>query len=96
MTADRSRAARRRRILVIKHGALGDLIQALDAFQALRRHHAAAELVLMTTPPYAAFAQAIPWFVTCTCSARYVATRVSPARASSRVMGRSRWVPSAS
>ena len=50
------------RVLVIKHGALGDLIQALDAFAALRRHHAAAEMVLMTTPPFAAFAQAIPWF----------------------------------
>ncbi len=50
------------RILVIKHGALGDLIQGLDAFQALRRHHAAAELVLMTALPYAALAQAIPWF----------------------------------
>ncbi len=50
------------RILVIKHGALGDLIQAMDAFQALRRHHATAELVLMTSPAYAALAQAIPWF----------------------------------
>ena len=62
MTADPGRAAPRGRVLVIKHGALGDLIQALDAFQALRRHHAAAELVLMTAPPYAAFARAIPWF----------------------------------
>jgi len=50
------------RILVIKHGALGDLIQGLDAFQALRRHHAAAEFVLMTALPYAALAQSIPWF----------------------------------
>ncbi len=50
------------RILVIKHGALGDLIQAMDAFQALRRYHAAEELVLMTSPAFAALAQAIPWF----------------------------------
>ncbi len=50
------------RILVIKHGALGDVIQAMDAFQALRRHHAAAEIVLMTSPAYAALARAIPWF----------------------------------
>lgn len=50
------------RILVIKHGALGDLIQGLDAFQALRRYHAAAEITLMTALPYAALAQAIPWF----------------------------------
>jgi ADP-heptose:LPS heptosyltransferase len=52
----------RGRVLVIKHGALGDLIQALDAFQALRRYHATAELVLMTTPAYASLARAIPWF----------------------------------
>ncbi len=50
------------RILVIKHGAFGDLIQALDAFQAVRRHHATAELVLMTSPPYSTLAHAIPWF----------------------------------
>ena len=62
MTADPGRAAPGGRILVIKHGALGDLIQALDAFQALRRQHAADELVLMTAPPYASFARAIPWF----------------------------------
>jgi len=52
----------RGRILVIKHGALGDLIQGLDAFQALRLHHAGAELVLMTAPAYAPLARAIPWF----------------------------------
>jgi ADP-heptose:LPS heptosyltransferase len=51
----------RDRILVIKHGALGDLIQSLDAVAALRRHHRGAELVLMTAPAYAAFARAIPW-----------------------------------
>lgn len=50
------------RILVIKHGALGDLIQSLDACHALRLHHATAELVLMTSPAYAALARAIPWF----------------------------------
>ncbi len=54
--------APRGRILVIKHGALGDLIQALDAFAALRKHHAAAELVLMTSLPYSTLAHAIPWF----------------------------------
>ncbi len=50
------------RILVIKHGALGDLIQSLDACSAVRRHHAGAEIVLMTSPPYAALARAVPWF----------------------------------
>ena len=50
------------RILVIKHGALGDLVQSLDACHALRQHHEGAELVLMTAPAHAALARAIPWF----------------------------------
>jgi ADP-heptose:LPS heptosyltransferase len=49
-------------ILVIKLGAFGDMIQALDAFAAIRAHHAAEELVLMTTAPFAALAGAMPWF----------------------------------
>jgi ADP-heptose:LPS heptosyltransferase len=52
----------RDRILVVKHGALGDTIQALDAFHALRLHHPGAELVLMTAPAQAALARMIPWF----------------------------------
>ena len=51
----------RDRILIIKHGALGDLIQSLDAIAALRRHHQGTELVLMTAPAHAGFARAIPW-----------------------------------
>jgi ADP-heptose:LPS heptosyltransferase len=50
------------RILVIKLGAFGDMIQALDAMAAIRAHHAADELVLMTTPAYAPLAAAAPWF----------------------------------
>lgn len=52
----------RPRILVIKLGALGDIIQTFDAFQAIRRHHADAQIALMTTPPYVAFARQMPWF----------------------------------
>ncbi|MBV9785749.1 MAG: glycosyltransferase family 9 protein [Acidisphaera sp.] len=52
----------RARILVIKHGALGDLVQSFDALQAIRRHHAAAELVLMTAPAHSGLARAMPWF----------------------------------
>lgn len=53
---------RLRRILVIRLGALGDLIQAFDAFYALRQHHAGDHLTLMTAPAYAGFARAMPWF----------------------------------
>lgn len=50
------------RILVIKHGALGDLIQGFDAFAAICAAHAGADITLMTAPAYAALAQAMPWF----------------------------------
>ena len=50
-----------RSILVIKLGALGDLVQSLDAFYAIRRHHPERRLILLTTPPFAAFGRAIPW-----------------------------------
>ena len=51
-----------RSILVIKLGALGDLVQCLDAFWAIRRHHPDRRLILLTTPPFRPFAEAIPWF----------------------------------
>ncbi len=49
-------------MLVIKLGALGDLLQSLDAFHAIRAHHPNCRLILMTTPPFAAFGSAMPWF----------------------------------
>lgn len=49
-------------ILVIKLGALGDFVQALGPFAALRAHHADARITLLTTRPFAAFAEASPWF----------------------------------
>ena len=51
-----------RSILVIKLGALGDLVQCLDAFYAIRCHHPDRRLILLTAPPFAAFGQAMPWF----------------------------------
>ena len=51
-----------RSILVIKLGALGDLVQCLDAFYAIRRHHPDRRLILLTTPPFRPFAEAMPWF----------------------------------
>ncbi len=46
------------RILVIKLGALGDFVQALGPFAAIRRHHAADHLTLLTTAPFEEFAAA--------------------------------------
>jgi len=51
-----------KRILVIKHGALGDMIQGLDAFHSLRRGHPDAHIALMTAPAFAGFAGLMPWF----------------------------------
>ena len=49
-------------ILVIKLGALGDFVQALGPFQAIRRHHESARLVLLTTEPFREVAEASGWF----------------------------------
>jgi ADP-heptose:LPS heptosyltransferase len=49
-------------ILIIKHGALGDFIQATACFAAIRRHHPRAHIVLLTTKPYAALAWRSPYF----------------------------------
>ena len=40
------------RILVIKLGALGDVIQALGPMRAIREHHPDAHITCMTTAPY--------------------------------------------
>ena len=50
------------RILVIKLGALGDFVQALGPFAAIRAHHADAHITLLTTRPFAELALACPWF----------------------------------
>jgi ADP-heptose:LPS heptosyltransferase len=54
--------ARQGRILVLKHGALGDFILATGPFAAIRKHHPDAHLVLLTTAPYEALARACGWF----------------------------------
>jgi ADP-heptose:LPS heptosyltransferase len=51
-----------RSILVIRLGALGDFVLSFPAFAALRAHHAADQLVLLTTAPFVPLAQASPWF----------------------------------
>jgi ADP-heptose:LPS heptosyltransferase len=52
----------RPRILVIKLGALGDIVQALGPAEAIRRHHGDAEIVLLTTAPFAGFLAKAPYF----------------------------------
>ena len=49
-------------ILVIKLGALGDFVQAMGPFAAIRAHHASARITLLTTAPFADLAQASPYF----------------------------------
>lgn len=49
-------------ILVIKHGALGDLVQAFWPFAAIRAHHPAARITLLTTRPFAELMRRAPWF----------------------------------
>jgi ADP-heptose:LPS heptosyltransferase len=43
------------KILVIKHGALGDIIIATGAFKAIREHHKGDSITLLTTRAYAEF-----------------------------------------
>ena len=40
-------------ILVIKHGAFGDVVMALGAFRAIREHHRGDRLIVLTTTPFA-------------------------------------------
>ena len=53
-----------RRILVIRLGALGDFVQSFGPFAAIRAHHPAARVTLLTRAPYAPLAQLSPWFDT--------------------------------
>jgi ADP-heptose:LPS heptosyltransferase len=46
-----------KRVLVLKFGALGDVVQAFAAFAQIRAAHPGAEITLLTTPPYADFAR---------------------------------------
>lgn len=50
------------RILVIKLGALGDFALAMGPFAAIRRHHAAARITLLTIPSLVELAQACGYF----------------------------------
>jgi ADP-heptose:LPS heptosyltransferase len=51
-----------RRILVVKLGALGNVILSLGPFATIRRHHAEAHITLLTTAPFADWLGRSPWF----------------------------------
>lgn len=50
------------KILVIRLGALGDLVLCMGAFAAIRAKHPKAEIALLTMPGFAPFARQMPWF----------------------------------
>ena len=49
-------------ILVIKHGAFGDVVQGFDAFSSLRTSFPEAKITLLTTAPYAGLLRSSGWF----------------------------------
>ena len=50
------------RTLVLKLGALGNVVLSLGAFAAIRRHHPGAEITLLTTAPYVDWLSLSPYF----------------------------------
>lgn len=52
----------KKKILVIKLGALGDFIQATGPMKAIRKHHAEAHITLLTTKPFEKFAKECGYF----------------------------------
>lgn len=67
---------KRERILVIRFGALGDLIMCRQAFYEIRAAHPDAKIALLTTPPFADFARSMPWFDTVLSAARAPMARI--------------------
>jgi len=49
-------------ILVIKHGAFGDVVLAFRAFAGIRRAHPRAHITLLTTAPFVPLMTRSPWF----------------------------------
>jgi ADP-heptose:LPS heptosyltransferase len=50
------------KILVIKLGALGDIILSVEAFQSIRAAHPAAHITLLTRAPFVSLTGKMPWF----------------------------------
>jgi len=50
-----------RRILIIKHGAFGDVIQSEGAIRDIRANHPNDNITILTTPPYRRIFERCPW-----------------------------------
>ncbi len=50
------------RILVIRYGALGDMIYCFQSFAEIRAAHPRAEITVLTAPAFVEFAKRMPWF----------------------------------
>ena len=50
------------RVLVLKLGALGNMVLSMGAFAAIRAHHGDAEITLLTTAPYQRWMAQAPYF----------------------------------
>ena len=50
------------KILIIKHGALGDVIQGFDAFASIRAHFSDAHIAVLTSRAFASLLSASGWF----------------------------------
>jgi len=50
------------KVLVIRLGALGDLVFCMRVFQSIRKHYKDSKTALLVRKPYAEFAKAMPWF----------------------------------
>ena len=48
-------------ILIIKHGSLGDIIQANGAIKDIKKNFSDQKVMLLTTPPYANFMSSCPY-----------------------------------
>ena len=60
----------KKKLLIIKHGALGDLIQSDGVLKDLRRHFSNAELVLLTDPKFEPLMQRCPHIDRIICDSR--------------------------
>lgn len=49
-------------ILIIRLGALGDILLSMQAFQDIRARYPHSRISFLTTPPFAALARTMPWF----------------------------------
>lgn len=50
-----------KRVLIIKLGSLGDVVQVEGVIHDIRLHHPDATLFVLTTPPYRRFFERCPW-----------------------------------